>query len=362
MTVQISTLRPESPVLTGVLSRLHSDAWFYITVLGYTAVALMFLIVVGDTGGASHAVYILPAIKGFLVLMPLVALGFDASRVVVRFDDRRRLAFRRVFSPERLASLAAGIILMAGVTVFQGTFTTVKTSFPAFLGGFSHDRIQADIDAWLHFGTDPWRFLYAVGGNAVVRTIVEFNYNVAWFALCFGALFFVATSPRADGVRTRYLVMFLFVWIACGTLLAGLFLSAGPAYYGHVTGDYARFAEQLAFLGESQWRNSAAAYQSYLWNLHQSDLPGIGGGISAFPSVHVALVAMNAFFVIERSRLLGLIAFGYVAVVLASSVYLGWHYAIDGYASLAVVAAGHFAFRRLMSDRKRSATPSGRIG
>ena len=58
---------------------------------------------------------------------------------------------------------------------------------------------------------------------------------------------------------------------------------------------------------------------------------------------------MNALFVIERSRLWGRIAFLYVAFVLASSVYLGWHYAIDGYVSIAVVAAGHFGLRRYMA-------------
>lgn len=345
MTVQISRLGVESPVLSGVRARLQRDAWLYYMVLGYTVLAMLFLLAAGDLRGSSHAVYILPAIKGFLILMPLVALGYDASRVVVRFDQRRRLAFSRVFTPERFASLAAGIILMAGLTVFQGTFTTIKTALPELFGGFPHDRIQADIDAALFFGIDPWRLLHAVGGNAVVRMVVEFNYNVVWFALCYGALFFVATSPRADGIRTRYLAMFLFVWIVCGNILAGLFLSAGPAFYGEVTGDHLRFADQLAFLAEGNWRNSAAAYQSYLWSLHDSGMRGIGGGISAFPSVHVALVTMNALFVFEVSRRWGLAAFAYVAFILASSVYLGWHYAIDGFASIVVVAAGHFALR-----------------
>ena len=190
----------ESPVLSGVRARLQRDAWLYYAVLGYTLLGMLFLLAAGDLRGSSHAVYVLPAIKAFLIFMPLVALGYDASRVVLRVDQRRRLAFSRVLTPERFASLAAGIILMAGLTVFQGTFTTIKTALPQLSGGFPHDRVQADIDAMLFFGTDPWRLFHAVGGNAVVRTIVEFNYNVMWFAACYGVLFFVATSPRADGV------------------------------------------------------------------------------------------------------------------------------------------------------------------
>ena len=197
MTVQISPLGLEGPVLSGVRARLQRDAWLYYAVLGYTVLGMLFLLAAGDLRGSSHAVYIMPAVKGFLIFMPLVALGFDASRVVIRVDKRRRLAFSRVLTPERFASLAAGILLMAGLTVFQGTFTTIKTALPQLWGGFPYDRVQADIDAMLFFGTDPWRVFHAVGGNWVVRTIVEFNYNVVWFAACYGVLFFVATSPLA---------------------------------------------------------------------------------------------------------------------------------------------------------------------
>lgn len=360
MTVQISPLGLEGPVLSGVRARLQRDAWLYYAVLGYTVLGMLFLLVAGDLRGSSHAVYILPAIKGFLIFMPLVALGYDASRVVIRVDRRRRLAFSRVLTPERFAGLAAGILLMAGLTVFQGTFTTIKTALPQLWGGFPYDRVQADIDSMLFFGTDPWRVFHAFGGNWVVRTIVEFNYNVVWFAACYGALFFVATSPLADRIRTRYVAMFLFTWIVCGNILAGIFLSAGPAFYGEVTGDHLRFADQLAFLAESQWRNSAASYQSYLWSLHDSGRLGIGGGISAFPSVHVALVTMNALFVLEISRRWGLVAFAYVAFILFSSVYLGWHYAIDGLASIIVVTAGHLVMRRLLRGPGAAPEPRAR--
>ena len=119
-----------------------------------------------------------------------------------------------------------------------------------------------------------------------------------------------------------------------------------------MTGDHTRFAELLAFLAQSPLDASVIVSQRYLWLIHENHLQGLGGGISAFPSVHVALVTMNALFVIERSRFWGILAFGYVAFVLASSVYLGWHYAIDGYASIVLVTAAHFGLRRFMSAGK----------
>jgi membrane-associated phospholipid phosphatase len=135
----------------------------------------------------------------------------------------------------------------------------------------------------------------------------------------------------------------MLVWVVCGNALAGLFLSAGPAFYGAVTGDEGRFAAQLAFLAHgAQSTNSAVTYQTYLWSLHQYGTAGFGSGISAFPSVHVAVAALNALFLWSHSSRLGLIAFAYIAVIVASSVYLAWHYAIDGYASIAIIAVIYF--------------------
>lgn len=349
MTVQISTRTPHA-FLPATLDRLLKDMWFFYAVALYTMLALVFLVAVGDPGGTSHASYVVPMFKAFGYLMPLAALSFDAIRVLLRFDQRRLLAYRQVFSSERMASLVSGMVLMAGVAIFLGTFTSIKTSLPLLYDGFPYDRLHAEIDKVLHFGTDPWRLLHAVGDNGSILRIVEFNYNVIWFVLCFGALFFVATSPRADMVRTRYLAMFLLCWVVIGNLMAGTFLSAGPAFYGRVTEDEARFADHLFFLTQSQWKNSAVHYQNYLWMLYRTDTPGVGGGISAFPSVHVALITMNALFISERSRLLGVLAFSYAVMVLASSVYLGWHYAIDGYTSIIIVVSGHFLVRRFLPD------------
>lgn len=291
----------------------------------------------------SHALYFGQWTKVFLFAMPVIAIAFDLFLLVHRFDRRRALAFRRIFSPKRMAGLISGVFLLGGLMFFQGSFTSIKNMLPALRGGFVDDRAQADIDAWLHFGVDPWIWLHSILGQDWVRSIIEFNYNVLWFVLCFGALFFVATSPSADGIRKRYLLLFAFVWIGCGNILAGLFLSAGPAFYGDVVGDHARFADLVAFLSRGEGSSSAAGYQTYLWELHESGSAGFGSGISAFPSIHVGLITLNALFLNSYSRRLGIVAFLYVAFIQISSVYLGWHYAIDGYVSMVVVVAAYYA-------------------
>ena len=329
---------------------IRADAWAYRIICGYAAFGFIFhWVVTGSMHLQNYANYFEQWIPAFLVLMPLIALLVDVFCVVHRFDKRRNLAFRQVFRVERLAYFFSGVYLMMTMVLFMGTFSAIKNTFPVLHGGFPYDRLQADLDAWLHLGTDPWRLLYAVGQYDWVRSVLEWNYLSCWFIVCFGALFFVVTSPRTAAIRTRYVLSFMFAWILCGNLVAGIFLSAGPAFYGAVTGDHARFAEQLAYLASSDSPASAVQFHRYLWSLYESGQAGFGSGISAFPSVHVALIAMTAFFAAEHSKRLGILAFSYVGVILVSTVYLGWHYAIDGYASLAIVAVCHFAIRRLMT-------------
>jgi membrane-associated phospholipid phosphatase len=54
------------------------------------------------------------------------------------------------------------------------------------------------------------------------------------------------------------------------------------------------------------------------------------------PSLHVGLAAWLAIVVASCFPRLKLIAWAYFAVILFGSVYLGWHYAIDGVAGLAI--------------------------
>jgi hypothetical protein len=87
--------------------------------------------------------------------VPVLNLLLVYAIVIYRVDRRRALALRLAFSTERLACLAAGVALLLSMMLFQGTYTSLKNTLPHWQGGFPHDRLQADIDRWLHFGVDP---------------------------------------------------------------------------------------------------------------------------------------------------------------------------------------------------------------
>ncbi|MCO5081504.1 MAG: phosphatase PAP2 family protein [Rhizobiaceae bacterium] len=335
---------------------LRADAPLYLAVALYTVLGLAFLDVTGFSHLATYSSYLGKWLMVFGFVFPAVALLAHYGFLMHRFDRRRQLAARHIFRADRAAYFVAGICLLMALMFFQGTFTSVKNGLSAWQAGFPYERQFADIDAMLHFGVDPWRFLFEFGRHDWLLAFVEWNYGVLWFVFCFGALFYVVTSRQTETIRTRYLMTFMLTWILVGNIMAGIFLCAGPAFYGQVTGDPARFAEQMAFLAQNaEFDGSAAYYQNYLWMLYEKGLPGFGSGISAFPSMHVGLVMLNALFLLERSRLLGLAAMAYVVFVLASSVYLAWHYAVDGYAAIALTIVVYFAMRRWIPDRARLA-------
>src|SRR5205823_1513133 len=104
--------------------------------------------------------------------------------------------------------------------------------------------------------------------------------------------------------------------------------AAGPIFFGDLTGD-ARFAGLMERLPPFT-REARDA----LWALYHTGQPS---SISAFPSLHVAMPWLATLAAWRVSRpVAGLLA-AYTALVLLASVALGWHYAVDGEASLVLV-------------------------
>ena len=343
-----------SEVVRQAARLIAEDRSIYAVVSAYALCTCIALLATGTASAFAFLAYIPTWPIVFFLLFPFVYAMLGLLQVVHRIDRRRRLAIMRVLTPERLASIVAGLVLLAATMVFQGAFTSLKNAFPIWADGFPYDRVQADIDEWMHLGRAPWLYLHDVAGTGIMRAVIEWNYNQGWFIVCFATMFWMAVAKEARPIRTRYFVCYVTSWVLIGSVFAGLFLSAGPAFYGYSTGDFGRFGALLTFLdGGTGGRHSASNVQMYLWSLHQAGSPGLGSGISAFPSMHVSLVTLNALFLFEHSRRLGMAAFVYVAFVLASSVYLAWHYAIDGYFSIVVTVCIFLVVRSLYSARER---------
>lgn len=158
-----------------------------------------------------------------------------------------------------------------------------------------------------------------------------------WHVVHLGGILWVLHWRRAE--KARHIISFMLTW-AIGMALAYVFSSAGPIFTGHY---------DLAIAPESVRKPAAI-----LWANYQAEGALIGGGISAFPSMHVAIAAW--FWLALKDRGAPLTGFAYLLGIFVCSIILGWHYVADGIAGVAVA----FIADRLSGQwlhRKQTAAP-----
>lgn len=141
--------------------------------------------------------------------------------------------------------------------------------------------------------------------------------------------------------RLQFIFTFVIIWPLVGSLFAVLLSSAGPVYYGGVVGDTSIFGPLMDLLKhyDNQFQDSAFGIfplnaQDMLWADYLKNDTNIGSGISAMPSMHVAVAALLYFSGRSISKYLGYGMLVFLILIQIGSVHLGWHYALDGYVSI----------------------------
>jgi hypothetical protein len=78
----------------------------------------------------------------------------------------------------------------------------------------------------------------------------------------------------------------------------------------------------------------ALGVQDMLWQGFETAVVERGHGISAMPSMHVSAAFLFVLIGRRANRVAALGFAAFALLILVGSVHLGWHYAIDGYASI----------------------------
>ena len=231
---------------------------------------------------------------------------------------------------DRTAMLA---LTLVAIPFVLNTFGDWKLAIPR-LRPFSWDARLAEIDRALHFGHDPWRLLQPLVGHPMVTWWLDYAYFL-WFPVTAFALIWQACSGNRMQ-RAHYLLAYVLLHPVLGTAAALYFSSAGPCYYRLVAAGPDPFAGLLAYLGgvnavtplfamNGQW----ALWRNYVTTSGIDFL-----GISAMPSLHIAVATLVTLAAWRTNRAAGW-AFGmFTGLILIGSIHLGWHYAVDGYAAI----------------------------
>lgn len=308
--------------MASVRELISADRPFYCVILAYLATSLAIAAYLGD-------------LRWFV---PMGYIGASAVFVVTGITIYLAVRTLRSDSPVRAFRLelmnfwqsrGAGLVLFLFLAMFQGAFTSIKVMMPEFVP-FTFDPALADLDEWIHFGA-AWEHLRFLDGHTA---LLRFLYTPVWMAVYISATLLICLS-RASRLRTQYIWTFIWCWIVLGNVFALGFMSVGPIFYEPLLGD-TRFAGLTAHLQTvTSPDDPLSQIPQALWLAYTEKLPGMGTGISAFPSLHLAITTLIVLVAFRLRAWLGWVMAAYLCVIMVGSVHLGWHYAIDGYFALA---------------------------
>lgn len=322
-----------------------------IAVVYFAAASVISALLTGDPGYAvskiDNAVATALDRLGHVYIWPLLLAGLAVLAFTLR-------------SGRAVAGRVANVLgMLAGCCIVMAAFTALKPVMPAAvqaagLSPFFADPAFAALDRALFLGVDPWVAAHdltrAMGWSEAARHLV-FPYGVIWSVPAFylPAIAVMAGEPEA---RVRhYVILYLFAWIVLGNFAALAGHSAGPVFYDRVFGGD-RFAGLHAAMAAGGFEGSwFATVQHNLWRAHLGEVRMVGSGLSAFPSLHVATTMVTALYLASRHWVLGLAGYALLAVILFASVWTGYHYLIDGLASILAVWGVH---RWLMARARRA--------
>ncbi|HEX7239814.1 MAG TPA: phosphatase PAP2 family protein [Longimicrobiaceae bacterium] len=274
-----------------------------------------------------------PRAEYFLVFLPLYLVPFLAVYLV--------RPLRRARPAEALAALGALVLVSASHAEWK-----LLVGSPAF--PFAWDAALASADRWLHLGRDPWTLLRPLVESRTAMGVLDLLYAYGWYAT-----WLLGAAAGCWLRNVRFLVAYALAWTVLGMGAAAALPSAGPAFFAGAAGAPSPYEGLLHPAAVTPFASEA---RDLLWWQHTS---GAGGfGISAMPSLHVAVAFLYLLALWPAGR--GWRAFGiaFFAVTQVGSVALGWHYALDGYAGAAGVSLLWWLSGRLVGPEPAERTPA----
>ncbi|SEH20086.1 PAP2 superfamily protein [Sphingopyxis sp. YR583] len=298
------------------------------------------------------------------LILYLSALLFAVVVVIAarlwRHRPDRPLAFLgQLFTTDDLGvRLARGAPMLIALAVFMPAFSAMKGAIPLF-NAYVWDDSWIALDRALH-GADAWRLLQPIVGYPIVSSALSILYHL-WILLIYAGGIWFCFFVDDRKLRARFLISYFACWTLIGVVMATALASVGPCFLAPMLGD-SRFEEQMAYLrhANTHFPIMVLQVQDQLAAWHQAGNEGLGRGISAMPSMHVSLAFL--FFLAMRhvSRRAGLFFGTFFVAILIGSVHLAYHYAVDGYVSIAVtgllwVLAGQFVRRSAAAGQRSPA-------
>lgn len=337
--MQEPTAPPTGPTTDGPDLPWATAARLWLVVLVFVGVGLVRSFQVGIPFRDPHGAFLLSRIA----LTAAISLGLVALDGLVRagrpVEVRRVLAAVRGRWTRRRTALAVVALLGYHLTYF--TYHNLK-SWNSF--NRPRDRMLLEWDRWLFLGHSPAMLLHDLLGQHVAAWVLMVWYETFPTIV---VLAFPAAVVLARRLRDAYASIAALVWVwILGTASYYAIPSLGPFHAA---------PQDFAGLPHMMIQDTQARYladRAHL--LADPSAAGAFAQVAAFASLHVGVTAVIlgiAWWHRMRRTTIALAVF--LAGTLVATVYLGWHFAVDDLAGLAIAAAAWWLGPRTVGVRRR---------
>ncbi|WFL76511.1 phosphatase PAP2 family protein [Altererythrobacter arenosus] len=226
--------------------------------------------------------------------------------------------------------------LLGCLTLFMPLFSAFKSAIPLF-NPYSWDPTFIAWDRVIFMGSDAWQAIHPFFGFPVVTSALSLGYHL-WILLIFAGSIFMGIYQQNPVLRQRYFIAYFLSWSIIGIGFANALSSVGPVFAGPLLG-LDTFDAQTAYLREAdkQWPVMVLSVQESLLAWHRSGDHGLGRGITAMPSMHVALAFLFYLAMREVSKLWSRLSLAFLIIIFIGSIHLAYHYAVDGLVAIILV-------------------------
>lgn len=217
----------------------------------------------------------------------------------------------------------------------------------------NYDLFYWDLDRLLHGGIQPnILMMQLIGPNPEWSILIDYLY-IKYFSFKILVSLFFMLELKGRWLSERFFLAYALLW-ALGGMAYLITPADGPCFA--VLTNYAVEQDDLFHVFKfpvttaipasyiDNYLNakipSAKGFQILLWEarhifLAGKGLPGMFYGIAAMPSLHVAAVTMLAIFLYQAYPVMGIIGALFGLTTFIGSLFLQWHYAVDGYIGFA---------------------------
>lgn len=341
MRAELTLAQARYPVPSSVVRTLFAGIKAHSLVLGVTALYFLAMTVTVWPRPDAITVSFIGVVGGILevsVLLTLTAIVLQRFLHLVMFaKPDRPIAY---FSSDLLGYIfnarrwATGLPMALALLPFMYVYAIFKYNIPVLVP-FSWDQTFERWGRSLHSGSHLWEWLAPLLSNVTVTSVLSINY-ILWGAFLWGTMVALGFSGRNDKLRTRFFLTFMLTWSFGGTLLATIFSSAGPCFWQHLHlpgNPYGGVMENL-YQSNTHLPLGIVQTQKILWDGYAHHT--LIAGISAMPSMHNATALLLALTAVHFGRMIATVMWTHCVLVFIGSVWLGWHYAVDGYVAFAI--------------------------